>query len=115
MSLVEIGLAGIIIIMFVILMGIHVAFALILIGLIGLAMILGPGSAVGSITLIAFSRVSDYNFAVVPLFLLMSAPGWVSSAVGWPWPPRWPPDCSPPSAAPAWLQPWPWAKWHTPK
>jgi C4-dicarboxylate transporter DctM subunit len=73
MSLVEIGLAGIIIIMFVILMGIHVAFALILIGLIGLAMILGPGSAVGSITLIAFSRVSDYNFAVVPLFLLMSA------------------------------------------
>ena len=73
MSLVEIGLAGIIIIMFVILMGIHVAFALILIGLIGLATILGPGSAVGSITLIAFGRVSDYNFAVVPLFLLMSA------------------------------------------
>ena len=73
MSLVEIGLAGIIIIMFVILMGIHVAFALILIGLIGLAMILGPGSAVGSITLIAFGRVSDYTFAVVPLFLLMSA------------------------------------------
>jgi tripartite ATP-independent transporter DctM subunit len=73
MSLVEIGLAGIIIIMVVILMGIHVAFALILIGLIGLATILGPGSAVGSITLIAFGRVSDYNFAVVPLFLLMSA------------------------------------------
>jgi C4-dicarboxylate transporter DctM subunit len=73
MSLVEIGLAGIIIIMFVILMGIHVAFALILIGLIGLAMILGPGSAVGSITMIAFGRVSDYTFAVVPLFLLMSA------------------------------------------
>jgi C4-dicarboxylate transporter DctM subunit len=73
MSLVEIGLAGIIIIMFVILMGIHVAFALILIGLIGLAMILGPGSAMGSITMIAFGRVSDYTFAVVPLFLLMSA------------------------------------------
>jgi C4-dicarboxylate transporter DctM subunit len=73
MSLVEIGLAGIIIIMFVILMGIHVAFALILIGLIGLAMILDPGSAVSSITMIAFGRVSDYTFAVVPLFLLMSA------------------------------------------
>ena len=73
MSPVELGLIGFILIMFVILIGIHVAFALIMIGLIGLALILDPGSALASITLIAFGRVSDYTFAVVPLFLLMSA------------------------------------------
>ena len=73
MSPIEIGVAGFLLIMFVILIGIHVAFALIMIGLIGLAMILDPGSALASATLIAFGRVSDYSFAVVPLFLLMSA------------------------------------------
>ena len=73
MSPVELGLIGFILIMFVILIGFHVAFALIMIGLIGLALILDPSSALASITLIAFGRVSDYTFAVVPLFLLMSA------------------------------------------
>ena len=73
MSPVEIGLFGVILVMFVILIGIHVAFALILIGLVGVAMILDPGSALAGITLIAFGRVTDYTFAVVPLFLLMSS------------------------------------------
>lgn len=73
MSPVEIGVAGFILIMVLILIGINVAFALITVGLSCLALVLDPASALASITLIAFGRVTDYTFAVVPLFLLMSS------------------------------------------
>lgn len=59
--------------MILILLGIHVAYALIPIGLLGISLILGVESAISSVVLISFDRVRDYNFAVVPLFLLMSA------------------------------------------
>jgi C4-dicarboxylate transporter DctM subunit len=59
--------------MIVILLGVHVAFALILIGFVGLTMIIGLGPALSSLALIAFNKVNSYDFAVVPLFLLMSA------------------------------------------
>jgi len=73
MSPTEVGLAGFVLIMIVILLGIHVAFALILIGFAGLAMIIGTEPALSSVALIAFNKVNSYDFAVVPLFLLMSA------------------------------------------
>jgi tripartite ATP-independent transporter DctM subunit len=73
MSPTEVGLAGFVLIMVVILLGIHVSFALILIGFAGLAMIIGSEPALSSVALIAFNKVNSYDFAVVPLFLLMSA------------------------------------------
>ena len=73
MSPTEVGVAGFVIIMIVILLGVHVAFALILIGFVGLTMIIGLGPALSSVALIAFNKVNSYDFAVVPLFLLMSA------------------------------------------
>jgi C4-dicarboxylate transporter DctM subunit len=68
----EIGLIGIATITLLILAGVHIAFALILIGFLGLACIIGPASALSNITLIEFNKVNSYEFAVVPLFLLMS-------------------------------------------
>lgn len=72
MSPIEIGFIGFILIMVIILMGVHVAFALIMLGLVGLALIIGPGPALSSVAIIAFGRATDYTFAVVPLFMLMS-------------------------------------------
>jgi C4-dicarboxylate transporter DctM subunit len=73
MSPVEIGLLCFFIVMVLILLGIHVAFALVAMGLIGIGLILGFEPAMSSVVLITFDRVRDYDFAVVPLFLLMSA------------------------------------------
>jgi tripartite ATP-independent transporter DctM subunit len=73
MTPIEVGLAGFILIMITILMGVHVAFALILVGFCGLALIIGFEPALSSVALIAFNKVNSYDFAVVPLFLLMSA------------------------------------------
>ena len=72
MSPIDIGIIGFILTMVVILLGIHVSFALITIGVLGLVLILGLEPALSSIALITFSRVTDYSFAVAPLFLLMS-------------------------------------------
>jgi TRAP-type mannitol/chloroaromatic compound transport system permease large subunit len=73
MSPIAIGLVCFILIMLVILLGMHVGIALIMIGLVGLTLIIDFEPAISSVVLIAFGRVTDYNFAVVPLFLLMSA------------------------------------------
>lgn len=72
MTPIEIGLIGLVAITFFILCGLHIAFALILTGFIGLALIIGPGPALSNITLIEFNKLNNYEFAVVPLFLLMS-------------------------------------------
>jgi len=72
-SPVEIGLLSFILVMVLILFGVHVAFALIPIGLLGISLILGFEPAISSVVLTSFDRVRDYDFAVVPLFLMMSA------------------------------------------
>jgi C4-dicarboxylate transporter DctM subunit len=73
MTPIEIGLIGFVLTMVIILLGVHVSFALIVIGISGLAMILGLEPALSSIGTITFNRVTDYSFAVAPLFMLMSA------------------------------------------
>ena len=73
MTPIEIGILGFVLTMVVILIGVHVSFALIIIGVGGLILILGFEPAVTSIGIITFSRVTDYSFAVAPLFMLMSA------------------------------------------
>lgn len=73
MTPVEIGLLGIFLVIAAILLGIHVAFAMITIGTFGLIMIIGLEPALSSVALIVFSKTNSYDFAVVPLFLLMSA------------------------------------------
>jgi C4-dicarboxylate transporter DctM subunit len=68
-----VGLLGFALMIILILLGVNVAFALIGLGFVGLAMIMGVTPALSSIAIIAFERASDYQFAVAPLFLLMGA------------------------------------------
>ena len=68
-----IGLAGFALMLILILLGVNVAFALIALGIVGLAMLIGIGPALSSLAIISFERASAYDFAVAPLFLLMGA------------------------------------------
>jgi len=68
-----IGIIGIIILLVLILVGIHISYALIVLGFIGVALIAGFAPATSSLASIPFNISNDYNFAVVPLFILMSA------------------------------------------
>jgi C4-dicarboxylate transporter DctM subunit len=73
MSSTEIGLIGFALMLILILMGVNVAFCLITLGFAGLAIIIGVEPALCSIAITSFERASAYDFAVAPLFLLMSA------------------------------------------
>jgi C4-dicarboxylate transporter DctM subunit len=73
MSPSEIGILGFFLMLVLILLGVNVAFALITLGFIGLTILMGVEPALSSIAIIAFGRASSYDFAVMPLFLLMSA------------------------------------------
>jgi len=73
MSPVEIGLIGLALMIILVLLGVHVAFALIVLGFTGLVILMGLEPALSSIAIISFDKTTDYQFAVVPLFLLMGA------------------------------------------
>jgi C4-dicarboxylate transporter DctM subunit len=67
------GLIGFVLMMVLVLLSVNVSFAIIISGLVGLALIIGIEPALSSMAIIAFERVTDYTFAVIPLFMLMSA------------------------------------------
>jgi C4-dicarboxylate transporter DctM subunit len=69
----EVGLIGFALMLILILMGVNVAFCLIMLGFVGLAILMGVEPSLSSIAIIAYERGSAYDFAVAPLFLLMSA------------------------------------------
>lgn len=72
MSGVEIGLASIAAIVVLIYAGMHVAVALCLVSLVGVWMIKGSfGLATNLLALAAYDAVYGYDFAVIPLFVLM--------------------------------------------
>lgn len=73
MSPALIGIIGFCLMLIFILLGVHVAFALIILGFVGLVLLNGLDGAFSNIAIIAFSKASSYDFAVAPLFLLMSA------------------------------------------
>lgn len=73
MNPVEVGLIGFALMILLILLGVNVAFVLILLGFVGMAIIMGVEPALSSLAIISFERASSYDFAVAPLFLLMSA------------------------------------------
>ena len=73
MSPAEVGLIGFVLMMVLVLIGVNVSFAIIMVGFMGLAMIIGVEPALSSLAILGFERATDYTFAVVPLFLLMSA------------------------------------------
>jgi len=73
MSPAEIGFLGIAVLMILLFLGVHVSFALIMVGFAGFALIGGLAPAIANMALVTFAKVNSYHFAVIPLFLLMSA------------------------------------------
>ena len=68
-----VGIAGFVLMLVLILLGVNVSFALIILGFSGLAIIMGFAPALSSLAIISFERATSYDFAVAPLFLLMGA------------------------------------------
>ena len=73
MSQTEIGLIGIVILIVLLMMGVHVGFCLIIVGFAGYAIIGGLDAAISNMAILPFDKLNNYHFAVLPLFLLMSA------------------------------------------
>lgn len=73
MSGIEAGLIGFAVIIILVLLGVNVAFALIMAGFSGLIAIIGIDPALASLATVPFERATSYDLAVLPLFLLMSA------------------------------------------
>ena len=69
----EAGLLGFGLMVVLVLLSVHVSFAIIISGFVGLALIIGIEPALSSMAILSFERVTDYTFAVIPLFMLMSA------------------------------------------
>ena len=67
------GLIGIALLVVFIFSGVPVGVTMALIGFGGYVVILGLDKALSNMALIAFDTANHYSFAVIPLFLLMSA------------------------------------------
>lgn len=72
MSPVEIGFISFGLLILLILLGVNVAFALIMIGFGGIVLISGFGPALTSLGTVPFERCTSYEISVIPLFILMS-------------------------------------------
>ena len=72
MSPVEIGFIGFAFLIVIIMLGVNVAFALIIVGFGGIVLINGLGPALATLETVPFERATNYEISVIPLFLLMS-------------------------------------------
>ncbi len=72
MSPAEIGLIGFVLLLACIFLGVHIGFSLIVIGFLGSLIISGVTAALANASIVPFAQVSDPNFAVIPLFMMMS-------------------------------------------
>ena len=73
MSAFEIGIIGFIILVALILIGMNLAFTLIISGFIGFSLIGGVDAALGNLAIIPFDRMTNYQFTVFPMFMLMGS------------------------------------------
>lgn len=73
MSPAEIGLIGVAVLILLLFLGVHVGFALIVVGFAGFAWICGLDSGIAQMGITPFAKINNYGFAVIPLFLLMGA------------------------------------------
>jgi C4-dicarboxylate transporter, DctM subunit len=130
MSDLQIGLLGIALLLALLMASMPVAFAMMVVGVAGFAVLRGDaGAAMAMAANDLYSTFSDYNLTVIPLFVFMGqiafhagisrrlfvAPTcWLGRAcpAAWPWP-RWgPAPPSAPSAARARPPPPPWRRWR---
>ena len=73
MELVSIGLIGCVILIVLLLIGVHVAFSLLIVGFGGLALAIGWEPALGLLTTLPFYSSAQYSFTPMPLFIFMAS------------------------------------------
>jgi len=69
---IAVGIVGMAVFLLLLVVGVPVGVAMTLVGLGGFAWLVSWEAAVGKAALIPFTTVTDYNFAVVPAFILMA-------------------------------------------
>jgi C4-dicarboxylate transporter, DctM subunit len=67
-----VGVIGTLIMIAMLAMGTQIGFTLFIVGFVGFGVIGGFSGAIGNLFIIPFNNLNSYNFAVIPLFLLMS-------------------------------------------
>ena len=105
------ALVGMVTLIVLVLMGVHIAVALGTVGFFGLVACLNLPKAVAMVGIQAYSGIATFDYAVIPLFILMGMlepesesvqsattrwpSGWAAFPAAWAWLPRWD---APPSA-----------------
>jgi len=73
MSPIEVGIFSFILVMTLVFLGVHVAFALIVVGFFGLVILMGLRGALFTLAIVPFYKLSNYDISVIPPFILMGA------------------------------------------
>ena len=69
----EMGLIGCLILIVLVMMGMNLAFTLLISGFVGFALIGGVGAALGNLAIVPFDQMTTYTFTVFPMFMLMGS------------------------------------------
>ena len=69
----EFGFLGIGLLILFLILGVHVGLTMVIVGLIGFALIGGLNPGLVTITIMPWNKMTDYQFSVMPLFVLMSS------------------------------------------
>lgn len=75
----EEGIYGVVGLFILLLTGMHIGVAMMIVGVIGMTVMLGPGPAFGAMPDAIFGKVTSYELVTIPLFILM---GYLASAGG---------------------------------
>ena len=71
MSPVLLGIAGCLLMLLLIFLGMPIAFAMMLVGVSGIWAFSGPGAALPVLASTVYETASNYPFTIIPLFVLM--------------------------------------------
>lgn len=82
MSPVEIGIAGMVLLLFFFFLGMPISFAFALSGLIGFCFVSNVEAGFSVLAIETFSNLSNYGLTVIPMFVLMGAVGFHSGMSG---------------------------------
>ncbi len=66
------GVIGLIILLVLLFLGVYIGVSMAVIGFLGTVLIAGSAPALSNMFLVPFSVLNDFNFAVIPLFIVMS-------------------------------------------
>ena len=83
MSPVTTGIVGIVLLLFLFILRMPVAFAMTFIGVVGFAYLTGPEPALGLLAQDIFEMFSSYPLSVIPMFILMGSFAFASGRRGW--------------------------------